>query len=147
MFNNRYCVNLQQLQILIKAQNYDENHEKCFVKPSTFKTYFQEAFKIIPCHWFDFTGTGVAGNTQHLIRFSIKDNQIEDFCCKYKTFTVQSINNVMTVPGFPQGYKIKIAIDGEERDVNVEKEFIPFDTDKLRAAKVSGSGCIIIAQY
>jgi len=141
-----FVIHYPKLLLLVKAPNYDENHGKCFVESCTFKDCFQEAFKVIPCHWFDFIDTGVSSNTQHVITFPIKDNQIEDFCCNYKTITVQSINNTMTVTGFPQGNKVRIAIDGEERGVKTKKEFNPFDTEKLRAAKVSGSGCIIISQ-
>jgi len=144
MFNNHLCVDFQQLRNLIKARYYDENHEKCFRNYNIFGAYFLEAFKVMPCHWFDFTGTGIVDKTQHVITFPIKDNRIEDFSCEYKTFTVQSIKNTMTVRGFPQENKIKIAIDGEERDVEVKEEFNPFDTDRLRGEKVSGSGCIII---
>jgi len=140
-----YFVTVQQVYYIIKAPNYSENHKKCFMDSNNFIGYFMEAFKVIPCHWFDFTDV-IYNHTQHMITFPVKDNQIEDFICEYKTFTVQSLNNNMTVTSFTQGYKIKIVIDGEERDVNIEEEFNPFDTDKLKAAEVSGSGCIIILQ-
>jgi len=157
-----YCVDVQQLLELIIAPNYDKNHQKCFLNTHDFKYYFQEVFKIIPCHWFDFNDV-VLDNTQHIIpchwfddnnvflyktqyiiTFPVKDNQIKDFYCKYKSITVQSINNVMTVTGFPKENKIRIVIDGKERDVNANEEFNPFDTDKLKATKVSGSGCFIV---
>jgi len=141
-----HLVQVEQLLLLIKALNYDENYGKCFTDAGNFNAYFLTPLKVIPYHWFDFTGSGLADNTQHVIRFPIKNNQIEDLICEYQTFTVQSINNAMTVTGFPQGWIIKIVIDGEEQVVNVEEEFNPFDTDKLKAAKVSGSGCIIILQ-
>jgi len=160
---NKMCgvffVAVQQVYDIVKAPNYSENHKKCFMDSTNFGNYFFEAFKIIPCHWFDFTGViynhiqhmitfPVKDNhIQHMITFPVKDNQIEDFCCNYTAYTVQSINNVMTVTGFPQGWIIKIAIDGEEREVEAKEEFNPFDTNKLRAAKVSGSACIIISQY
>jgi len=79
-----------------------------------------------------------------MITFPIKDNQIEDFTCDNKTFTVESINNTMTVSGFSQDCNIKIVIDGEERDVMAGEEFKPFDTQKLITARFSGSACIII---
>jgi len=142
-----HLVQLEKLLLLVKARNYDENHGKCFTNVDIFNTYFLTSLKVIPYHWFDFTGTGVADNTQHVIRFPIKDNQIVDFICDYNVYTVQSINNNMTVIGFPHDWIIKVVIDDEEQVVNVEEEFNPFDTDKLRAAKVSGSGCIIILQY
>jgi len=139
-----YVIQYQKLLLLVKAPNYHENHGKCFVEHFTFKDYFQEAFKVIPCHWFDFTGTNVADNTQRVITFPIKDNRIEDFSCEYNNYTVQSINNTMTVTGFPQEKKIRVAIDSVERDVEAEEEFNPFDTDKLKASKISGSGCILV---
>jgi len=140
-----FFVTVQQVYDIVKALNYSENHAKCFINPNHYEPYFMEAFKVIPCHWFDFTGVNYK-RTQHMITFPVKDNQIEDFICKYNAYTVQSINNIMTVTGFPKENKIKIAIDGEERDVNVEEEFNPFDTDKLRAAKVSGSSCIMLCK-
>jgi len=141
-----HFVQIEKLLLLVKARNYDENLGECLTNAGNFNAYFLTPLKVIPYHWFDFTGSGLADNTQHVIRFPIKNNQIEDFFCDYNVYTVQSINNNMTVIGFPQGWIIKIVIDDEELVVNVEEEFNPFDTDKLKAAEVSGSGCIIILQ-
>jgi len=147
MFVNGYLIAPQLLQEVIKSPKYNENHIKCFsqLQQNNFGKYFQETFEIIPCHWYDFI-TANDVNTRHMITFPIKDNQIEDFTCKYTTFTVESINNTIKVSGFQKNYNIKIVIDTEEQDIMAEEKIKPFDTEKLIAARFSGSACIIICK-
>jgi len=119
-----------ELYELIMSLKYEENYE------TIFKTYYRiilselvlDVFKLLPFHWYDFTCNALVNETkeiQHVIKFPIKSNKVEDFCYQYKEMTVQSINNTIQVLGFQElqiDHKIKVSINGETREVEVGVE-------------------------